>query len=86
MPIHRPIATVATRQLLKNLTRDSRVPDDFRETVLRLLEHYPTAQDVLTLGERESYLQETVCISHTLSALGEGEEGGKLQAPFFPGT
>lgn len=80
MPIHRTIATVATRRFLKSLKEDPRVPEDVRQTALRLLEHFPTTQDVLTLAKRESYLQETVGISQTLFSLGNGEEAGHLQA------
>ncbi|WP_419183253.1 BPSL0761 family protein [Pseudomonas guariconensis] len=56
----RTIATVATRQFLKNLSQDSRLPEDVKATVRQLLKHFPTSQEVLTLAKRESYLQETV--------------------------
>jgi hypothetical protein len=79
MPVHRTISTVAARHFLKNLTHDSRIPDDARNTALELLGHFPTAPDVLTLAKRGSYLKETVGISHTLFYLGEGEEAELLQ-------
>lgn len=80
MSIRRTIATVATRQFLKNLSQDSRPPEDVKATAQQLLKHFPTSPEVLTLAKRESYLQETVGISHTLFALGEGDEAAKLQA------
>ncbi|AGN82596.1 BPSL0761 family protein [Pseudomonas putida] len=80
MPIHRTISTVATRQFLKNLCQDSRIPEDIQLKALQLLEHFPTAQDVLTIARRENYLQETVGISQTLFALGAGKDGEVLQA------
>lgn len=63
MPIRRTIATVATRQFLKSLSRDARLPVDIQQTAQQLLEHFPTGQDVLTLARREGYLQQTVGFS-----------------------
>jgi hypothetical protein len=80
MPIQRTIATVATRQFLKTFALNARLPKDIQQTAQHLLQHFPTGQDVLTLAKRESYLQETVGISQTLFALGEGESAEQLQA------
>lgn len=63
MPIRRTIATVATRQFLKSLSRDARLPVDIQQTAQQLLEHFLTGQDVLTLARREGYLQQTVGFS-----------------------
>ncbi|WP_454869646.1 hypothetical protein [Pseudomonas putida] len=57
-----------------------RIPEDIQLKALQLLEHFPTAQDVLTIARRENYLQETVGISQTLFALGAGKDGEVLQA------
>ncbi|UQY33051.1 hypothetical protein K8U54_15075 [Pseudomonas fulva] len=80
MPIRRTIATVATRQFLKSLSRDTRLPVDIQQTAQQLLEQFPTGQDVLTLARRESYLQETVGFSQVFFSLGEGESAEQLQA------
>jgi hypothetical protein len=58
LPYERTRAIVETEKFLKELSRDSGLPQELRAHAKALLRHYPSAAQVLSLGRLEEALMD----------------------------
>ncbi|MAX71954.1 MAG: hypothetical protein CMC76_12790 [Flavobacteriaceae bacterium] len=58
LPYERTRAIVETEKFLKELSRDSGLPQELRTHAKALLRHYPSAAQVFSLGRLEEALME----------------------------
>lgn len=54
IPHERTRAIISTEVFLRELSRDRRLPEDIRSNAKHLLRHYPSAEQVISIGRFEA--------------------------------